>query len=88
MDVLPYPEDLVNDVERVDFELVVGITTSDEDFQIVFFVNLGIALGQSAPHVGLLRREAEIQVRVVPEKPDSRVEPCRFSGNDVYECVG
>jgi len=66
MNVLPDPEDLVDGIQRVDFEFVIGVAAADEDFEIVLLPDLRIATRHRAPYVGLLGPEAEVEVLVVP----------------------
>src|ERR1041385_7652029 len=85
MDVLPDPEHLVDRVERVDFEFVIRVRARDKHLDVVLFPDLRIAHGHRAPHVGLLDPESEIEVVVVPEKRDARVEPRGLTGHDIDE---
>ena len=86
--VLPDPEHFVNRVQRVDFELVVGVARADENFQVVVFPDFRVALRQRGPHVGLLRREAEIKVFVVPQHRDTGLEPRPLARHDIDERRG
>ena len=51
-DVLPNPKDFVHGIQGINFKLVVGILAGDEHFQVIVFVDLGVALGERGPYVG------------------------------------
>jgi hypothetical protein len=87
-DVLPEPEDLVDDVPGVDLEFVIGVFAGDEDLEVVLLVDFRIALGEGGPDVGLLGPESEVEVVVVPEDGDAGVEPGGVAGDDVDEGAG
>ena len=83
--ILPDPEHLIDGIERVHLELIVGILAGDEDLEVVFFVDLRIPLGEGPPHIGLFDPESEIEILVVPEEGHASIKPGRLPGHDVDE---
>src|SRR5262249_27282799 len=85
VNVLPDPKDLVHRVERAHFPFVVRVLTRDEDFDIVLLPDLRIALRHGAPHVRLLHPETEVELLVVPQHRDARIEPGGLTGHNIDE---
>ena len=50
--VFPDPKDLIDCVERIDFEFVISVFASDKHFKVVVIVDLGIALNEGCPDIG------------------------------------
>ena len=75
--VSPDVEDLVDRVQRVDFELVVAVAAIDEDLDVVFAEYERVALGLPCSRVRLLDPETHVEVVVVPEECRARIEDRR-----------
>jgi hypothetical protein len=85
--VFPDPKDLIDCVERINFEFVISVFASDKRFKIVVIVNLGVALSESRSDVGFFSGETEVKISVVPQNRHTRVKPCRLAGNDINETL-
>ncbi len=87
VNILPDPEDFVDYVACVDLEFVICVSPGDEDFEIVLFVDPGIAPGESCPDIRLFGGKTEVKMGIVPEKPDACIEPGGLARHDVDERI-
>src|SRR5437588_6136918 len=85
MNVLPDPEHFVDGIQSVYFEFVIRVASRDEDLDLVLLPDLRITFRHRAPDVRLLDPEAEVQMLVIPQHRDARIEPGRLAGHDIDE---
>lgn len=86
--ILPDPEHLINGIQSVDLEFIISIRSRNEHFEIVVLIDAGVSLGKCRLNLGLLRGEAEVEKRIIPEERNPGVEPSGPAGDDVYEPAG
>lgn len=84
----PNEEDFVDRVAGIDLEFVVGVVTGDEEFHIVLGVDRIVVLRQLGANLGFLDGVGRIEIRVIPEESDSRVQIRTITRNEIYEPLG
>ena len=84
----PNEEDFVDRVAGIDLELVVGVVAGDEEFHIVLGVDRVVVLRQLGANLGFLDGVSRIEIGVIPEKADPRVQIRTVTRNEIHEPLG